>query len=72
MFRDIIGFASDDPAYSIAQFRADISQSTAVVETFDAAAVPYLTSIMNAGDFFFPGRGYWVWVPTDVVWDKPF
>jgi hypothetical protein len=68
---NLVGFPSDDGAYTVDTFKADIAQAGAVVERFDAAQ-PYLTIAMAGGEFFAPDKAYWVWVPADCVWTKAY
>ncbi len=38
-----------------------------IVEAFDPGA-PYMVDQLGAGDLMEPGNGYWVHVPSDVIW----
>jgi len=66
---NMVGFPSDDVAYTVAMFRTDIGQASAVVEQYDGGQL-YLTSAMASATAFTPGRGYWIYVPADCVWTK--
>jgi hypothetical protein len=68
---NLVGFPSDDTAYTVTQFRTDIAQASAVVERFNATQT-YLTSVMAGTESFAPAKAYWVWVPADCVWTKAY
>ncbi len=61
---NMIGWASPtDGTYSLTDLRNDnFGFGIINVEMFDAGAAPYYMQDMLAGEFFFQGQAYWVWV----------
>jgi hypothetical protein len=65
---NLVGFPSDDTAYTVAMLKAAVPTVT-VVEQFDGAQI-YLTSVMLDAAALAPGKAYWVYSSADAVWAK--
>jgi hypothetical protein len=65
---NLVGFPSDDAAYTVAMLKSDCP-SVSIVERFDGAQT-YRTSAMADAEPFVQGAGYWVYCSADVMWNK--
>ncbi|MBI5000863.1 MAG: S8 family serine peptidase [Euryarchaeota archaeon] len=68
---NLIGFPSDDPAYTVATFKADCGGLVTIVEGFNGAAT-YKTAAMLDADLMTMGKAYWVYASSPTTWTKPW
>jgi hypothetical protein len=67
---NLVGFPSNDAAYTVAMLKAACPTVT-IVEHYDAVAT-YLTSAMLDADVFVPDSAYWVYTSADTTWNKAY
>ncbi|MBI5000221.1 MAG: S8 family serine peptidase [Euryarchaeota archaeon] len=68
---NLIGFPSDDAAYTVATFKADCGGLVTIVEGFNAVAT-YRTSALLDTDYMTAGHAYWVYASSATTWTKPW
>ena len=62
---NLVGYPSFNSSYTTDDL--NIQTGATRIEGYDPTKVPYhLNQLFSAG--MLPGRGYWVWVDTDVTW----
>lgn len=66
---NLVSFPSYKTDYTVAQLKADTGATKA--EAFDSTAGPYYLRALGDTDILRAGDGYWVYVPSDVVWTVP-
>jgi hypothetical protein len=65
---NLVGFPSDDTNYTLAMLVA-ACPPVDTAEQFDAMQT-YQTSVMADSAAFAQGKGYWIFVNTDAIWNK--
>lgn len=66
---NLVGFPSYQTAYTVAMLKTATGATR--VEGFDATNVEYRLRVMTNVEPLITGQGYWVFVPTDTVWQVP-
>jgi hypothetical protein len=67
---NLVGFPSNDAAYTVAMLKA-ACPTVSVVEQYNGAQT-YLTLAMADADVFAPDKAYWVYTSADTVWNKAY
>ena len=65
---NLVGFPSDDAAYTVGMLKGDCPSVT-LVERFDGAQT-YMTSTMLDAEVLATGQGYWVYSSAMTTWNK--
>lgn len=63
---NLVGLPSFNATYVVADLKAETGATR--VEAFDPNTSPYFLKEMQDSDILLAGEGYWVYVPSDVVW----
>ncbi|MCK4444520.1 MAG: right-handed parallel beta-helix repeat-containing protein, partial [Thermoplasmata archaeon] len=63
---NLVGFPSFNTTCTVADLKAETGATQ--VEGFDFSSSPYFLKALQDTDVLLAGRGYWIYVPVDVIW----
>lgn len=64
---NLVGFPSFNVTYTVADLKGETGATR--VEGFDPSAPPYRLRVLQDSDTLLAGEGYWIYVPSDIVWN---